>query len=111
MNEKASKETLNQADCDEFRVYYQHLEMFSKCVVISVLNVKKSLEIAESKIFAKVEKIKKEILESLKDPKTVAEKIVEAAFYANNLYIFQHIIKKQIDDILDAYKTQMDKLE
>ena len=45
-------------------------------------------------------------MESLKDPKTVAEKIVEAAFYANNLYMFQHIINKQIDDILDGYKTQ-----
>ena len=59
MNEKASKETLNQADCDEFRVYYQHLEMFSKCVVISVLDVKKSLEIAESKFLQKLRKLKK----------------------------------------------------
>ena len=42
----------------------------------------------------------------MKDPKTVAEKIVEAGFYANNLYMFQHIINKQIDDILDGYKTQ-----
>ena len=104
INEEASKEKLSQSDCDYLRVCYQHLDMFSKCVNSTTLDVKNKLESAEKKIFAKVETIKKEILNTLGDPGKVAEKLIDVAFFADNLYMFQAPINKIIDEILDKYK-------
>ena len=106
LNQEAIKETLSQADCDKFRVYYQHLEMFSKCISSSVIDVKETLEFAENKIFEKVDKITKEIMQNLKNPRSVAEKIVEAAFFADNIYIFQKNLKKKIKKVLNNYKGE-----
>ena len=106
INEETSKETLTQADCDKFRVYYQHLEMFSKCVSFSVIDVKETLKIAESKIFEKIDKINKEILLNFKNIRPFAEKIVEIAFFGENIYIFQKKINVLIDTILDKFRQE-----
>ena len=106
INEKALKETLSQDDCDKFRIFYLHLEMFSKYVCPFVIDVKKTLEIAESKIHEKVDKINIEIMQSLKDPQTFAENLARIDFLADNFYFLQSNIKKRIDDILNIYKRE-----
>ena len=80
--------------------------MFSKCISSSVIDVKETLEFAENKIFEKVDKITKEIMQNLKNPRSVAEKIVEAAFFADNIYIFQKNLKKKIKKVLNNYKGE-----
>ena len=80
--------------------------MFSKCISSSVIDVKETLEFAENKIFEKVDKITKEIMQNLKNPRSVAEKIVDVAFFADNIYIFQKKINKMIDDIIAKYREE-----
>ena len=80
--------------------------MFSKCVSFSVIDVKETLKIAESKIFEKIDKINKEILLNFKNIRPFAEKIVEIAFFGENIYIFQKKINMLIDTILDKFRQE-----
>ena len=97
-------ESISQADCDNFCDYFQHMEIFSKCISPDIIDVKDALENAENKIFEKIDKITKEIMQNLKNPRSVAEKIVNVAFFADNIYIFQKKINEMIDVIIAKYR-------
>ncbi|CAF3357729.1 unnamed protein product [Rotaria sp. Silwood2] len=103
---KASKEELSFKDCDEFRMYYNHLVSFEKHVRLTGFDNQSFLYTCEQKIFDKVASLRKTILTSISNAEQVADMLIKMKFLAENLSMFDQNINDEIDETLNIYKEK-----
>ncbi|CAF5050690.1 unnamed protein product, partial [Rotaria sp. Silwood1] len=103
---KASKEELSFKDCDEFRMYYNHLVSFEKHVRLTSFDNQSFLNTCEQKIFDKVASLRKTIFTSILDTQQVADMLIKMKYLAENLSMFDQTINDEIDETLNLYKEK-----
>ena len=106
LNSIASLEDIQMEQCNSFRSYYQHLEVFDKHVHLPGFNNKRFLSQSEEKINLKVFNLTKDIEVSGEDVEIVSQKLIRIKFLAENLTMFDKKINEVIDNILKTFKTK-----
>ncbi|CAF4803690.1 unnamed protein product, partial [Rotaria sp. Silwood2] len=79
---KTSKEELSVKDCDEFRMYYNHLVSFEERVRLTGFDNRLFLYTCEQKSFDKVASLRKTILTSISNADQVTDMLIKMKFLA-----------------------------
>ena len=102
----ASKTDLSQRDCDRFRMYYNHLLSFGACTIFPEFNAPHYLDTSKEKVLEKVISFRREIATSGSNVAKVTEILIKMKFLSENLSMFDHEIKAEIDEALNMYKMR-----
>ncbi|CAF3546493.1 unnamed protein product [Rotaria socialis] len=101
----ASNERLTSAECDKFRIYYNHLSSFAVNNKLEEIDIKTSfLDKSEMKVLGHVTSLSEKLKNSITNIEDVAAILCRMKFFAENLSMFDSEINRQIDEDLKFYK-------
>lgn len=105
--DNASKKSLTSEECDQFRIYYDHLASLAVNLRFDGINIKTTfLDESEKLVLEHVELLRKKFRDAIANVEEVAMILCRMKFFAENLFMFKREIDAKINEDLKLYKTQ-----